>query len=222
MEFSSSSSGDGSNSESSTERLSDLPQRKNNSLVTASVKGQNARNLAVDTSMELRTNLQPNSYRAKHGNTNTQDLKNHERRTSDYLSLIKDTKPSVTTRTENTQSRSDVHSKPIQQQNSTNLLLQEPDLPGLNSQLGLSVNTDGQFVSLAAPAVDLTVGDSSVKSTTVVVEHTAEFVDSQKVINDLEEQNSKLVEEKTKLTVQLGVQTKVCKKNLINKEYCLC
>jgi len=44
------------------------------------------------------------------------------------------------------------------------------------------------------------------------VEHTAEFVDSQKAINDLEEQNSKLVEEKTKLTVQLGVQTKVCKK----------
>lgn len=211
MEFSSSSSSDGSSSEGSTE--SDLPQGKNNSLVTASVKCQNARNLAVDTSMELRTNSQPNSYRAKHGNTNTQDLKNHKRRTSgDYLSLIKDTKPSVTTRTESTQSRSDVHSKPIQRQNSTNLLLQEPDLPGLNSQLGLSVNTDGQFVSLAAPAMDLSVGDSSVKSTTVVVEHTAEFVDSQKVINDLEEQNSKLVEEKTKLSVQLGVQTKVCKK----------
>lgn len=61
-------------------------------------------------------------------------------------------------------------------------------------------------MSLAPPAVDLSFGDGLLKST--VVEQKAEFVDSQKVIS-VQEQNAKLVEEKTKLSVQLGVQTKV-------------
>ena len=46
-------------------------------------------------------------------------------------------------------------------------------------------------------------------SKTTVIERGAEFMESQSVIRELEERNSKLVEEKTKLVVQLGVQTKV-------------
>lgn len=52
---------------------------------------------------------------------------------------------------------------------------------------------------------------------TVVVERGAEFMESHSVIKELEERNSKLVEEKTKLAVQLGVQTKVQYEVLILK-----
>ena len=92
-------------------------------------------------------------------------------------------------------------------QNSVNLLLQSADLPGLDSHPGLSFRGSCQVVSLAPPAADLTFTDSLMKST--VLEQNAKYVDSWKVINDLEEQNAKFVEEKTKLTVQLGIQTKV-------------
>lgn len=216
MEFSSSSSSDGSFSEGSEE--SDLSEKKNknSSLVATTVRDQNSRNRVVNTSTEI-TNLQPKSYRSKHGSTNNQALQKLEKGTAHgYPTFIKDTQlrkdksePStcIITRTESTQSGSEVYVKPVQQQNSANLLLQGSKLPQLNSQLELSLNTNDQFVSLAPPLLDLGFGESSVKSK--VVEHTAEFVDSQKVINDLQEQNSKLVEEKTKLSVQLGVQTKV-------------
>ena len=79
----------------------------------------------------------------------------------------------------------------------------------MNNELGLSLSANDQLVSLAPPAMDLSLGGGLLKST--IVEQRAEFVDSQKVISDLQEQNAKLVEEKTKLSVQLGVQTKVCK-----------
>lgn len=195
MEFSSSSSSDGNSSESSNE--SELSQKMNNSFITTTVKQQDSTNHVVNTSAGIRTTIQPKSYGEKHK--------------SGHSTFTKDTQkpePSSIQRTESGQSRFDVHIKPVQRQNSTNLLLQAPELPSLKSQLGLSLNDEDQFVSLAPPAnLDLSFGEHSVKST--VVEQTAQFVDSRKVINDLEEQNSKLVEEKTKLSVQLGVQTKV-------------
>lgn len=195
MEFSSSSSSDGSSSESSND--SELSQRINNSVITTTIKEQHSTNHVVNTSAGIRTTIQPKSYGEKHKSGHPTFTKDAQK-----------TDPSSIQRTESVQSRFDVHNKPVQRQNSTNLLLQTPELPSLKSQLGLSLNGEEQFVSLAAPAnLDLSFGEHSVKST--VVEHTAEFVDSQKVINDLEEQNSKLVEEKTKLSVQLGVQTKV-------------
>ena len=193
MEFSSSGSSDGNSSDSSNE--SEVSQRRNNSFIITTVKQQDSTNHAVNASAGMRTTIK--SYGEKHK--------------SGHSTFTKDTQkpePSSIQRTESVQSRFDVQNKPVQRLNSTNLLLQAPELPCLKSQLGLSLNEEDQFVSLAPPAnLDLSFGEHSVKST--VVEHTAQFVDSRKVINDLEEQNSKLVEEKTKLSVQLGVQTKV-------------
>ena len=202
MEFSSSNSSDGTSSEGSNDN--EISQRKNSSLAAVSVQGQTLGNQIVGTSAEVRITTQLKSYDCKQGNTNAQNIENQQKRTPYGYPLTP-----VILRTENAQSVSDEPAKAvtIQRQNSTNLLLQGPELPRINSQLGLSLNNDDQFVSLALPATDLNFGERPVKST--VVEHTAEFVNSQKVINDLEEQNSKLVEEKTKLSVQLGVQTKV-------------
>ncbi|PFX13842.1 Golgin-45 [Stylophora pistillata] len=90
-----------------------------------------------------------------------------------------------------------------------------PELLQSNNESRLSCSATAQLVSLAPPAVDLSFGDGLLKST--VVEQKAEFVDSQKVISDLQEQNAKLVEEKTKLSVQLGVQTKVWLEDLVNR-----
>ena len=189
MEFSSGSSSDGSSSESNNE--SELSQRINNSIKITTIREQHSMNHAVSASAGIRTTLQPKSYGEKHKSGHSTFIKNMQK-----------TEPLSIQRTEH------VHNRPVKQQNSTNLLLQAPELPLLKGQLGLSLNDEEQFMSLIPPAnLDLSFGEHSVKST--VVEHTAEFVDSQKVINDLEEQNSKLVEEKTKLSVQLGVQTKV-------------
>lgn len=194
MEFTSSSSSDGSSSESSNEI--DLPQGKNNSSKNTggTVKEQNSRSHVVNSSPGIRTTPHPKNSDAHAISGYTQV--NQEKK-----------KPVIIKRNEDVQTRFDVNGKSLQHQNSTNLLFQEPDLPSFNSQLGLTLNGDSQFVSLAPPASELSLREHAVKST--VVEHTAEFVDSSKVINDLEEQNSKLVEEKTKLSVQLGVQTKV-------------
>lgn len=118
--------------------------------------------------------------------------------------------PTSVFKTENKHyAENDEHPKPaaIYRQNSTNILLQGAELPRLDHQLGISLKGNDQVPSLAPPVADLSYKELALKTT--VVEHTAEFVDSQKVINDLEEQNSNLVEEKTKLSVQLGVQTKV-------------
>ena len=118
--------------------------------------------------------------------------------------------PTSVFKTENKHyAENDEHPKPaaIYQQNSTNILLQGAELPRLDHQLGISLKGNDQVSSLAPPVADLSYKELALKTT--VVEHTAEFVDSQKVINHLEEQNSNLVEEKTKLSVQLGVQTKV-------------
>ena len=52
-------------------------------------------------------------------------------------------------------------------------------------------------------------GDVGCIFKSTVVERGAEFLESHSVIRELEERNSKLVEEKTKLAVQLGVQAKV-------------
>ena len=118
--------------------------------------------------------------------------------------------PTSVFKTENKHyAENDAHPNPtaIYRQNSTNILLQGAELSRLDQQLGISLKGDDQVPSLALPVADLSYKELPVKTT--VVEQTAEFVDSQKVINDLEEQNSKLIEEKTKLSVQLGVQTKV-------------
>ena len=137
-------------------------------------------------------------------NTNTQDILNHQIQSGHGYS------PTSVFRTENKHyPEHDEHPKPkaIYRQNSTNILLQGAELPRLDQQLGLSLKGDDQVPSLALPVADLSYKELAVKTT--VVKHAAEFVDNQKVINDLEEQNSKLIEEKTKLSVQLGVQTKV-------------
>lgn len=219
MEFSSSNySSDGSSSEGSEE--SDSSQRTDNSLLTATVKKQSLGNHVANASTGLRTtnNLHPKISRAKHSGTDTQVQRKQEKGArSDYprfvetTQLQEDTK-TVITRTKSAQSNSDIHAKPVQRQNSTsNLLLQGSELLRLNNQIGLSLTANDQLVSLAPPVLDLNFGDGLLKTT--VVEQTAKFVDSQKVINDLETHNSKLVEEKTKLSVQFGVQTKVWNSN---------
>ena len=201
MEYSSSNSSDGSISERSDD--SELSQRKVTSLPTTT-KSQMFGNKAVCSSTGRKTMSQPTNYQEKQRNTNTQDVLNHQIQSGHGYS------PTSVLRTENKHyAENDGHSKPtaIYQQNSTNILLQGAELPRLDHQLGISLKGDDQVPSLALPVADLNYKELSVKTT--VVEHTAEFVDSQKVIYDLEEQNSKLVEEKTKLSVQLGVQTKV-------------
>lgn len=213
MEFSSSNSSDGSSSEGSED--SDSSQTINNRLLTASGERQTLPNHVTNASTGLKTNAHPKIFSVNHSSTRTQvPRKQGKEIPSVYPRLIQatqlqDDSLTATTRTESVQTNNDVHAKPIQRQNSTNLLLQGTELPRLNSQLGLSLSANDQLVSLAPPAVDLCFGDGLPKST--VVEQTAEFIDSQKVISDLEEHNSKLVEEKTKLSVQLGVQTKVGK-----------
>ena len=206
MEFSSSSSSDGSSSEESKETDSPQP-RINNSLLTATAKRQSLGSHVVNASAGKRTNVTPKVF-GENSNTHS-DIQTWQ--TKQKETLVKatqlDDRQTIITRTKDLQLNSDLHTQPIQRQNSTNLLLQESELPRLNNQLGLSLSANEQLVSLAPPAVDLGFGDGLPKST--VVEQTAEFIDSQKVINDLEEHNSKLVEEKTKLSVQLGVQTKV-------------
>ena len=201
MEYSSSNSSDGSISEGSDE--SELSQRKITSLPTTT-KSQMFGNKAVCSSTGRKTTSQPKNYQEKQRNTNTQDILNHQIQSGDGYS------PTSVFRTENKHyAENDEHPKPtaIYRQNSTNILLQGAELPRLDHQLGLSLKGDDQVPSLALPVADLNYKELAVKTT--VVEQTAEFVDSQKVINDLEEQNSKLIEEKTKLSVQLGVQTKV-------------
>ena len=219
MEFSSSNySSDGSSSEGSEE--SDSSQRTDNSLLTATVKKQSLGNHVANASTGLRTtnNLHPKISRAKHSGTDTQVQRKQEKEArSDYPRFVETTQlqedtETVITRTKSVQLNNDVHAKPVQRQNSTsNLLLQGSELLRLNNQIGLSLTANDQLVSLAPPVLDLNFGDGLLKTT--VVEQTAKFVDSQKVISDLETHNSKLVEEKTKLSVQFGVQTKVWNSN---------
>ena len=210
MEFSSSNSSNGSSSEGSEN--SDSSQRINK-LLAATGQRQTLPNHATNTSTGLRTNAHPKIFNVNHNSAHNQvQQKQGKEIPSVYPRLIQASQLqegtiTATTRTESVQLNNDVRAKPIQRQNSTNLLLQGTELPLLNSQLGLMLNTNDQLVSLAPPVVDLGFGEGLPKST--IVEQTAEFIDSQKVINGLEEHNSKLVEEKTKLSVQLGVQTKV-------------
>ena len=201
MEYSSSNSSDGSISEGSDD--SELLQRKITSLPTTT-KSQMFGNKAVCSSTGRKTASQPRNCQEKQRNTNTQDILNQQIQSGHGYS------PTSVFRTENKHyAENDEHPKPtaIYRQNSTNILLQGAELPRLDHQLGISLKGDDQVPSLAPPVADLSYKELALK--TSVVEQTAEFVDSQKVINDLEEQNSKLVEEKTKLSVQLGVQTKV-------------
>ena len=198
MEYSSSDSSDGSISEGS-----ELSQRKITSLPTTT-KSQMFGNKAVCSSTGRKTMSQPKNCQEKQRNTNTQEILNHQIQSGHCYS------PTSVSRTENKHyAENDEHPKPtaIYRQNSTNILIQGAELSRLDQQLGISLKGDDQVPSLALPVADLSYKELPVKTT--VVEQTAEFVDSQKVINDLEEQNSKLIEEKTKLSVQLGVQTKV-------------
>ena len=212
MEFSSSSSSDGSSSEGTQE--SDSSQRISKLLIVPGER-QSLPNHASNASPGFRTDTHPKIVNTNHSSIHTRVQRQQEKETPNvYPRFIQATKLqedsiTATTKTERVQSNNDGHAKParIQRQNSTNLLLQATELPLLNSQLGLSLSANDQLVSLAPPTVDLGLGEGLSKST--VVEQTAEFIDSQKVISDLEEHNSKLVEEKTKLSVQLGVQTKV-------------
>ncbi|XP_078379538.1 uncharacterized protein LOC144662572 [Oculina patagonica] len=209
MEFSSSNSSDGSSSEGSEE--SDSSQTINNSSLTATVKRQSLGNHVVNASTGKRTN-EPQKVFSVNNSSIQSDIQTEQKKEKGSPILVKTTqleenRQAIKARTKDAQLNSDLHTKPIQRQNSTNLLLQGTELPQLNNQLGLSLSANDQLVSLAPPAMDLGFGDGLPKST--VLEQTAEFIDSQKVINDLEEHNSKLVEEKTKLSVQLGIQTKV-------------
>ena len=203
MEFSSSNSSDGSSSEG-TEENDSLPRI--NKIVTATGERQTLPNHALSVSTGLGTNSHPKIINANHSSAQAQvQRKQGKEIPGVYPRLIQASQGG----TDRVQLNSDVNVKPFQRQNSTNLLLQGTELPLLNSQLGLSLSTNNQLVSLAPPAVDVGFGEGLSTCKSTVVEQTAEFIDSQKVINDLEEHNSKLVEEKTKLSVQLGVQTKV-------------
>ena len=212
MEFSSSSSSDGSSSEGTQE--SDSSQRISK-LLTVPGERQPLPSHAPNASTGFRTDTHPKIVNTNHSSVHTQVQRQQGKEIPSVYprfvqaSQLQEDIITATTRTERVHLNNDGHVKPtsIQLQNSTNLLLQETELPLLNSQLGLSLSANDQLVSLAPPAVDLGFGEGLSKST--VVEQTAEFIDSQKVISDLEEHNSKLVEEKTKLSVQLGVQTKV-------------
>ena len=214
MEFSSSNSGNDSLSEDSEEN--DLTQKTNNSLSYSTVKRKSGRNRIDNGSAKITTGttIQANISAIKYRNEN-EILEREEMRTLSGHTALAESPQSQTLRkdviskTEGAQLNEDVRFQSVQRQNSTNLLLQGPELLRLNNELGLSVSANDQLVSLAPPAMDLSLGGGLLKST--IVEQRAEFVDSQKVISDLQEQNAKLVEEKTKLSVQLGVQTKVCK-----------
>ena len=65
------------------------------------------------------------------------------------------------------------------------------------------------------PKVELEVNSNAINSTIdnlskeKILERSPECIDSRLIITELEERNSKLVEEKIKLSVQLGVQSKV-------------
>ena len=213
MEFSSSNSGNDSLSEDSEEN--DLTQKTNNSLSYSTVKRKSGRNRIDNGSAKITTGttIQANISAIKYRNEN-EILEREEMRTLSGHTALAESSQSQTLRkdviskTEGAQLNEDVRFQSVQRQNSTNLLLQGPELLRLNNELGLSLSANDQLVSLAPPAMDLSLGGGLLKST--IVEQRAEFVDSQKVISDLQEQNAKLVEEKTKLSVQLGVQTKVC------------
>ena len=214
MEFSSSNSGNDSLSEDSEEN--DLTQKANNSLSYSTVKRKSGRNVIDNGSAKITTGTttQANISAIKYRNEN-EILEREEMRTLSGHTALAESPQSQTlgkdviSKTEGAQLNEDVRFQSVQRQNSTNLLLQGPELLRLNNELGLSLSANDQLVSLAPPAMDLSLGGGLLKST--IVEQRAEFVDSQKVISDLQEQNAKLVEEKTKLSVQFGVQTKVCK-----------
>lgn len=212
MEFSSSNSGNDSLSEDSEEN--DLTQKANNSLSYSTVKRKSGRNVIDNGSAKITTGttIQANISAIKYRNEN-EILEREEMRTLSGHTALAESPQSQTlgkdviSKTEGAQLNEDVRFQSVQRQNSTNLLLQGPELLRLNNELGLSLSANDQLVSLAPPAMDLSLGGGLLKST--IVEQRAEFVDSQKVISDLQEQNAKLVEEKTKLSVQLGVQTKI-------------
>lgn len=192
MEFAGSSSSGGNSSDSSND--SEMPLRKNNSVDGTTVRQKHNGKHVIHTSLETKTSSQPESKRGVHNSTLTRDL--HAQQGTKKLCV------------DGMQTTFGQRSDQVVQQNTTNLLLQGSDF--LNSEGRLSMSAEKQLVTIALPSSDLNLrGHVAQKS--IVVEHKPEFVDSQKVINDLEEQNSKLVEEKTKLSLQLGVQTKVCK-----------
>ena len=198
MEYSSSNSSDGSISEGSDD--SELSQRNITSLPTTT-KSQMFGDKAAYSSTGRKTIC--HNQRTIKKNRGIQILRR-------YLTTRLKVDMVYSPTSENKHyAENDEHPKPaaIYRQNSTNILLQGAELPRLDHQLGISLKGNDQVPSLAPSVADLSYKELALKTT--VVEHTAEFVDSQKVINDLEEQNSNLVEEKTKLSVQLGVQTKV-------------
>ncbi|XP_029186696.2 golgin-45-like isoform X2 [Acropora millepora] len=191
MEFAASSSSDGNISDSSSD--SEVLLRKNNSVDGTTVRQKhNGQHTIIHTSMETRTSSQPESKRGVHNSTLTRDLQ-----------VQQGTKKLCV---DGMQTKSGQRSNQVVQQNTTNPLLQGSDF--LNNLGRLSMPVEKQLVTIALPSSDLNLkGHFAQKS--IVVEHKPEFVDSQKVINELEGQNSKLVQEKTKLSLQLGVQTKV-------------
>lgn len=189
MEIAASSSSDGNNSYSSSD--SEVLLRKNNSVDGTTVRQKHNGQHTSHTFMETRTSSQPE--RGVHNSTLTRDLQ-----------VQQGTKKLCV---DGMQTKSGQRSNQVVQQNTTNPLLQGSDF--LNNLGRLSMSVEKQLVTIALPSSDLNLrGHFAQKST--VVEHKPEFVDSQTVINELQEQNSKLVEEKTKLSLQLGVQTKAC------------
>lgn len=192
MEFAASSSSDGNSSDSSSD--SEVLLRKNNSVDGTTVRQKHNGQHTIHTSMETRTSSQPESKMGVHNLTLTRDLQ-----------VQQGTKRLCV---DGMQTKSGQLSNQVVQQNTTNPLLQGSDF--LNNLGRLSMPVEKQLVTIALPSSDLNLkGHFAQKS--IVIEHKPEFVDSQKVINELEEQNSKLVEEKTKLSLQLGVQTKARK-----------
>ena len=191
MEFAASSSSDGNSSDSSSD--SEVLLRKNNSVDGTTVRQKHNGQHTIHTSMETRISSQPESKMGVHNSTLTRELQVQQGTKKLCVDGMQ---------------KSGQLSNQVVQQNTTNPLLQGSDF--LNNLGRLSMSVEKQLVTIALPSSDLNLrGHFAQKS--IVVEHKPEFVDSQKVINELEEQNSKLVEEKTKLSLQLGVQTKARK-----------
>ncbi|KAK2573724.1 Golgin-45 [Acropora cervicornis] len=201
MEFAASSSSDGNSSDSCSD--SEVLLRKNNSVDGTTVRQKhNGQHTIIHTSMETRTSSQPESKRGVHNSTLTRDLQ-----------VQQGTKKLCV---DGMQTKSGQQSNQVVQQNTTNPLLQGSDF--LNNLGRLSMSVEKQLVTIALPSSDLNLrGHFAQKST--VVEHKPEFVDSQKVINELEEQNSKLVNAEIKRLLVASVGEDIGNKveDLVNR-----
>lgn len=193
MEYASSSSSDGVTSDCGNKN--DLPHRKSSSL-EHTTNQQEHFGRHIPTFKGARTSLQLESIARNNSTIINRDLHAKHETTEPFIDRVQ-------------LATSEQQSKPVLQQNRTNLLLQgSADLPHSNNQLRLSLSGENQLLTVALPTSELDLREHFAQKS-IVIEHTPEFVDRQKIIDDLEEQNSKLVEEKTRLSVQLGVQTKV-------------